>query len=124
MIDVYKTILLSELVHMSEEEYLLYKLCVFYYAKTELYDRELTDLRSQHDPTEACVPGRWKTYSNRYALNMRRFIYEIANKLNLGKRKLSDFKHYRYSAQGWIDEYNRLEQEGEFSFVWNEHRRY
>ena len=118
MIDVYKTMLLSEPVHMSKEEYIWYKLCVFYYAKTELYDRELTDLRSPHDPTEAYVPDRWKTYSNKYALNMRKFIYEIANKLNLGKRRLNDFNHYRYSAQGWIDEYNRLEQKGEFSFVW------
>lgn len=33
---------------INEKYYLWYKLCVFYHAKTEIFDRGLTDLRSPY----------------------------------------------------------------------------
>lgn len=102
---------------MNREDYLWYKLCVYYHASTELYDRGLTDLRSPYDPTEAYIDGGVRSYSNAYALNMRQFIYCVARKLQLGKRNLSDFNYCRFSAQGWIDEYHRLVDNGEMAFI-------
>ncbi len=104
---------------MNEEqkEYLWYKLCVYYHANTEIYDRGLTDLRSPIDPTEAYIVGEVRSYSNAYALNMRQFIYYVARRLRLGKRNLLDFNYCRFSAQGWIDEYHRLVENGEMAFI-------
>lgn len=114
---MYKTIYLSEPVQMNEKEYLWYKLCVFYHAQTEIFDRGLTDLRSPHDPTEAYIVGEIRMHSNMYALNMRQFIREIARKLDSSGRNLNDFNYLRYSAQHWIDEYYRLKEKGEYDFI-------
>lgn len=102
---------------MNEKEYLWYKLCVYYYAKTELYDRTLTDLRSPIDPTEAYIIGENRIYSNRYALSLRQFIMYVAKKLNITNCHLNAFIGHRLSAQGWIDEYNRLIENGEIDFI-------
>ena len=43
---------------LKEEQYykdLWFKLCCFYHAQTELYDRSLTDLRSSYDKTESYI---------------------------------------------------------------------
>lgn len=53
----------------------------FYYAKTELYDRELTNIRSLYDPTEAYVEGENKKLSNKYALNLYLKIKQIFIKI-------------------------------------------
>lgn len=96
-----------------------YKLCVFYHAITEIYDRELTDLRSPYDPTEAFICGQERHLSNAYALSTRRFVYKIADRLGIPScRKISDFNYYRFSAQDWIDEYNRLKENGEMNFIY------
>lgn len=102
---------------MNEKEYLWYKLCVYYHAKTELYDRTLTDLRSPYDPTEAYIDGRVRSYSNRYALNTRRFVDYVAKRLRITNRNFNEFNNYNYSAQGWINEYYRLKENGEMDFI-------
>ena len=38
-----------------------------YNAKTELYDRTLTDMKSRYDPTEAFIDGWNKSKSNLYS---------------------------------------------------------
>ena len=111
---------------MNDKSYLWYKLCVYYHAKTELYDRTLTDLRSPHDPTEAYVnQGKERSLSCANARKIKRFINEMAISipdhiklmgLNAGK--------YRYSAQDWIDEYNRLVADGEMDFIEMEYEKY
>lgn len=102
---------------MDEKEYLWYKLCVFYHAKTEIFDRGLTVLRSMYDPSEAFVVGEARSYSNRYALSMRQFITFISMQLGLPNYKLNHFNNYHFSAQGWIDEYYRLKNIGEMDFI-------
>lgn len=102
---------------MDEKEYLWHKLCVFYHAKTEIFDRGLTDLRSPYDPTEAYIDGRVRSYSNRYALNMKQFIDYVAKRLDIVNRRTNEFNHYHYSAQRWIDEYYRLKDIGEMDFI-------
>ena len=110
------------MMKIDEKEYLWYKLCVFYHAKTEMFDRTLTDLRSPYDPTEAYIGGKSieRRYSNSYALNLRRFIKEYIAKLGIPDSIVSinfDNDKYHYSAQGWIDEYYRLKNVGEMDFI-------
>lgn len=115
---MYKINYLCKFEQMSDEFYLWYKLCCYYHAKTEMYDRTLTDLTSLYDSTEAYIQGRERSLSNVNARKIRRFIDEVAIDipkyiksvgLNCGK--------YRYSAQDWIDEFNRLEANGEMDFI-------
>ena len=114
---MYQRSYLGEFVQIDEKKYLWYKLCVFYHAKTEIFDRGLTSLRSKYDPTEAYIAGENRIYSNRYALSLRQFIKHIAEKLYITNCNLNDFNHYRFSAQGWIDEYYRLKNAGEMDFI-------
>lgn len=121
---MYQTKYLCKFIGISEEDHLWYKLCVYYHAKTELFDRELTDLRSPFDPTEAYIDGTIRKQSNRYALRIRNLVQEIGRfYLGYHNRTLNDFNHYRFSAQKWIDEYNRLDDAGEMEFI-NEFLRY
>lgn len=45
-----------------------------YMAKTELFDRSLTNLKSPFDPTEAFISGRRRSISNANALEVRNDI--------------------------------------------------
>ena len=54
-----------EIENDYEDFYFL--LHVLYNAKTELYDRTLTDKRSRYDPTEAFIDGWNKSRSNWYS---------------------------------------------------------
>ena len=103
---------------MNDESDLWYKLCVYYHAKTELYDRTLTDLRSPYDPTEAYIQGSERSLSWAYARKIRQFINEMAIGISehIKSSGLNANKH-RYSAQDWIDEYNRLVENGEMNFI-------
>lgn len=112
--------LTNEFVQLDEKEYIWYKLCCYYHAKTEIFDRGLTELRSPYDPTEAYIDGRTRSYSNAYALKLRKFIKEIIIKLNIPNNIISinfDYNKYHFSAQGWIDEYYRLHDAGEMDFI-------
>ena len=116
---MYHTKYLNEF-QMDEKEYIRYKLCCFYHAKTEIYDRWLTDLRSPYDPTEAFIDGGIRSFSNRYATYIRIQINNIAKYYGLTSftlRDLIDVRYSHYSAQRWIDEYNRLKEIGEMDFI-------
>lgn len=90
-----------------------------YNAKTELYDRILTDMRSKHDPTEAFIGcnSYIKSASNCYSKK----LYEKCRTYIEIKTYPSTFdcEHWRncieyyhnLSAQGWIDLYERLIEE-------------
>lgn len=121
---MWKTTYLCKTV-MNDESDLWYKLCVFYHAKTELYDRTLTDLRSPYDPTEAYIQGGERSLSWAYARKLRQFVNEMTvgtpeyiQHLNLNANK------YHYSAQDWIDIYNRLVADGEMDFIETEYEKY
>jgi len=113
----------GENADMDEIERNVFKLCCYYHAKTELYDRALTDERSKHDPTEAYLDDPLgKSFSNKYAIKLREEITDFAERVL--KIQRSDFrKMFReqsmchYSAQGWIDLYKHLEENGEMDFL-------
>lgn len=89
----------------------IYLMACEYMAKTELYDRSLTDCRSPWDETEAfidCNP-RVRRLSIEYAAQLRRYYSEICG----GTWRFIHneiHKHTEYSAQMWIDEYYRLRE--------------
>lgn len=108
---------------MDEIERFVFKLCCYYNTKTELYDRTLTDERSRHDPTEAYLHNSsTRSLSNKYAFELRERIIDFAEKkLNIRRDKFREmFKKQNqchYSAQGWIDLYNCLTENGEMEFL-------
>lgn len=123
---VYKTKYLGRFVGITAEDNLWYKLCVYYHAKTELYDRMLTDLRNIYDPTEAYIQGgveRSLSYTN--VRKIRRFVDKMATGIpeNIKHTGLNANK-YHYSAQDWINEYNRLAANGEMDFIETEYEKY
>lgn len=87
---------------------LSYSLACLYMGMTEEYDRSLTDKRSMCDQTEAFLYcNKIHSESNRYAKAVRNKIMkdycvlwkEIQNEIR---------RHNNYSAQHWIDEYERI----------------
>lgn len=107
-----------------------------YMAKTELYDRWLTDKRSPYDKTSAFITPNIRGLSR---LNCKRVLEEIYQEIlkewdiDLARVNASTsvwieselhsewqkiwneiITHNKYSAQKWIDEYNwLLEHKGE-----------
>lgn len=108
---------------MDEIERNVFKLCCYYHAKTELHDRALTDKRSRHDPTEAYLDNYFtRSLSNKYAFELKERIIDFAEKrLNIRRYEFMEmFKKQNqchYSAQGWIDLYNCLTENGEMEFL-------
>ena len=85
---------------------------MFIYGLTEIYDRRLSDLRSEYDPTEAFVPANLNRYSNYNAIKLRNKIIESGISYIDLRQEIG--KHLNYSAQKWVDEYKRLwKKEGE-----------
>lgn len=75
---------------------------------TEEYDRSLTDMRDRYDQTEAFLYcNEIRSESNKYATFVRNEIMkdycilwkEIQNEIH---------KYNNYSAQHWVDEYERI----------------
>ena len=107
-----------------ERDNIYFKMHCLYNAKTELFDRSLTDMRSKHDPTEAFidVSSRVRTASNQYA----RLLYENCKSSIEAKTKvpfsrdlwMSSVSSYRnLSAQGWIDLYEHMVESSEFEGI-------
>ena len=89
-----------------------YKLACLYMGLTEMYDRSLTDERSRFDNTEAFV-GNQHIYhlSQVYSCYVRKSIINTYFVMWSDVREEIK-KHCRYSAQQWVDEYER---------IWNQH---
>ncbi len=88
---------------------LLYRLACLYMGMTEEYDRSLTDIRSRYDPTEAFLYyNDMCSESNRYANAVRKKIIE--DYCVPWKEIQNEICRYnsRYSAQHWVDEYERI----------------
>lgn len=108
---------------MNYYENIWFKLCCLYHAKTELYDRTLTDLRSPYDQTEAFIDEpRLRSLSNQYSKKLRNQILDIAYCLNLpdyiiNHNMRAEPGTKNYSAQGWIDRYYFLKEHGEYKFL-------
>lgn len=87
-----------------------FKMHCLYNAKTEMYDRTLTDMRSRYELTEAYITG---SLSNLNAMRVYQFcVYEIerATKKPFDSKLWRDSvrEYNRLSAQGWIDLYKYL----------------
>lgn len=90
-----------------------YYLACEYMARTELYDRTLTNERSPFDSSSAFLSnGRLRNISNEYCIKLRKYYTEICGG-TFGFIKEEINKHTYYSAQMWIDEYNRLKRESD-----------
>ena len=90
----------------------LYEAACEYMARTELYDRSLTNRRTQYDPTEAFIDGYVRGLSVAFAQRLRS---DVTKKYCITPFELGEEigRHRSYSAQMWIDEYERLQQGGE-----------
>lgn len=87
---------------------LSYALACLYMGMTEEYDRSLTDKRSKYDPTEAFLYcDKIRSESNRYAAFVRN---KIMKDYCIGWKEIQSEirRHNNYSAQHWIDEYERI----------------
>ena len=87
---------------------LSYALACLYMGITEEYDRLLTDMRDRYDPTEAFLYcNKIHSESNRYAVFVRNKI--MKDYCIEWKEIQSEIcRHDNYSAQHWIDEYERI----------------
>ena len=97
-------------IFQQESDY--YKLACLYMGLTEMYDRSLTDERSRFDNTEAFV-GNQHIYhlSQVYSCYVRKSIINTYFVMWSDVREEIK-KHRCYSAQQWVDEYER---------IWNKH---
>lgn len=90
-----------------------------YNAKTELYDRTLTDMRSRHDPTEAFIDGWNKSRSNLYSKKLYDKCVkciELKTKSRFIHRYWKEcvWKFQSLSAQEWINLYQQLIKENKY----------
>lgn len=90
-----------------------FKMHCLYNAKTEMYDRTLTDRRDRYDQTEAYITEKVRHLSNSNAMRVYQFcVYEIerATKKPFDSKLWKDsIREYNcLSAQGWIDLYKYL----------------
>ena len=85
----------------------VYKWACYYMAKTELYDRTLTDKWSPFDNTEAWLNNIQSILSSKYAISI---INEIESVSGITWDELIEEvnNHDNYTAQMWIDEFRRL----------------
>lgn len=98
---------------MIEDIY--FQMHCLYNAKTELYDRSLTDMRDRYDPTSAYLGDSdiVRHRSNLYALNLyqlcrKQIEYKTGKPFDPAKWKESVRRYENMSAQGWIDLYTFL----------------
>lgn len=113
---------MCEPIHKSSLENTYYKMRCYYNAKTELYDRTLTDEREHWDNTSAFIHnGYIRKLSNEYAIYLYRFCKRVLSsqepyqKFDYNMWKSTN--NNRYKAQYWIDEYERLKSNGELDFI-------
>lgn len=105
-------------------EDLYFKYHCFYNAKTELYDRSLTDERDKYDPTSAYIGHTTitRSSSNSYAYSL--YLWCRRNIENKTKRPFNKNlwkecirRYCRLSAQGWINLYEHLVENGDMEFI-------
>lgn len=108
----------------NDIENICFKLACYYMAITELFDRTLTDKRSKYDKTEAFIcNGTDRSLSNQHAAYRFKYITKFAeNDLKIPhqifiKNFRNQIKINHLSAQGWIDQYNFLCENGEMDFI-------
>lgn len=104
----------------QKQDDIYFKMHCLYNAKTEMYDRTLTDIRDRYDPTSAYVGYSYevRSVSNQYAFSLyqwcrKKITQETRKPFDTYKWKESTKKYFNLSAQGWIDLYEYLIENGE-----------
>lgn len=98
------------------EQDIYFKFVCFYMAMTEMYDRGLTDNRSPYDETEAYITGESRKYSAWYS---RRLYNCVVKYVERKTKSTFDIRRWRkemqriHSAQGWINVFESLKNEGD-----------
>lgn len=97
-----------------------FKIHCLYNAKTEIYDRTLTDRRDRFDPTSAFVDCSYevRSASRSYAISLyqwckKKIVQETGRPFDIHKWKDSIRGYWNLSAQGWINLYEYLVENGE-----------
>lgn len=76
-------------------------------AKTELHDRKITNKRCPWDKTQALlIHPIHQRQSEIYSLIVRKYFESLDYPWDLIKAEIR--RHSYYTAQNWIDEYNKL----------------
>lgn len=95
-----------------------------YNAKTEIYDRTLTDMRDRFDPTSAFVDCSYevRSASRNYAISLyhgvkKKIEQETRQPFDIHKWRKSIRGYWNLSAQGWIDLYEYLMENGEYKGI-------
>lgn len=108
----------------QKQDDVYFKMHCLYNAKTEIYDRTLTDERDNYDPTSAYIncTQEVRNASNHYALSLYRWCkrnieYETRRAFDINLWKESIRCCYNLSAQGWIDLYEHLVDKGEYKEI-------
>lgn len=111
----------NQILYMSYsyENEIYFLIHCLYNAKTELYDRILTDMRSKHDPTEAFIEGWNRSRSNWYS---KKLYDKCVKCIELKTRGHFVHRHWKecvwkyegLSAQGWINLYQQLIKENKY----------
>ena len=88
------------------------KIYIYYIAKTELYDRKLTTMRSSYDNTEAFITDKFlRRLSYKYAIT-------LSQKLHIRRIKKTIHPSLLHmSAQWYIDAFNNLCENNELDFI-------
>ena len=118
----YKKYYMCEPIHKSNLENTYYKVRCYYNAKTELYDRTLTDEREPWDNTSAFIHnGYIRKLSNEYAIYLYRFCKHVLSSQEPHQKfdhnMWKSTNNNKYKTQCWIDEYERLKSNGELDFI-------
>lgn len=105
-------------------EDLYFKYHCLYNAQTELYDRSLTDMRERYDPTSAYIDcsKEARNASNYYAYSLhlwcrRNIEYKTKQPFSNLIWKECIKRYFNLSAQGWIDLYEHLVENGDMDFI-------
>lgn len=120
---IYFDLNIEEWEFKNDYEDIYFLLHCLYNAKTELYDRTLTDMRSRYDPTEAFIDGRNNGWNRSRSIWYSKKLYDKCVKCIEFKTR-SRFIHthwkecvWKYkclSAQGWINLYQQLIKENKY----------
>ena len=109
---------------MNRNDNIYFKMHCLYNAKTELYDRSLTDMRDKYDPTSAYIGYSWevRNASNYYAYSLylwckKVIVQKTKRPFNIHTWRESIKKYWNLSAQGWINLYEYLVENGEFDWA-------